>query len=127
MSPELLFLILLSLLAVGFIISTVHLYVGSSIYKRIREKHPDTWRKFDSPDLSLRISQFFSLRNNRINHYKNFAKLVEYLLSNKDAPWAHDKELLRKVSQIQTMRRAFNVLFVIFVTGMLITLYLTSL
>ena len=125
MSPELLFLILLSLLAVGFIIIAINYSLTFSIYKRIREKHPATWRKFDSPDFSWRTFTWFGgFSNNPVNHMYNLKGLLEYLSSHKDARWLRDKELDRKVSQMKTARLAFSVFFEIWVTGMLVTLYL---
>lgn len=127
MAPELLILILISLFAVGFIIIVIHHSLTFSIYKRIKEKHPATWRKFESPDLNFRSFIWFSgFRNNPVNHMNNLKRLLEYLSSHKDARWLRDKELDRKVSQMKTTRLAFSVFFVILVAQLLITLYLTS-
>jgi len=103
MIPDFLTFLFLFIFAGGFILVMTHLYLSFWICRRVRDKHPATWKKHGSPDFSfLRTFRWFKVNGNqRHEAILNLRKIVKYVISHPDAHWLRDKELDQKAALIK--------------------------
>ena len=109
MIPELLTFLFLFVFAGGFILVAAHFYLSFWICRRVRDKHPATWKKYGSPDFSfLRTFRWFKVNGNqRHEAILNLRRIVKYVTSHEDARWLRDDELERKGILIKRVDHIF--------------------